>query len=233
MWEVMRYIFTTDPDAVSVNFHLDATARVHLGDHELTIESRRTEDEHAVCLELTLRDNWPLPFALRLRVPAWAGRAELVVNGQQFSVKDRPGFVSVDRVWRDGDKLTVRFPNRVSLVHGQRLGMHILRAGDVAVLLGPRIFCLSDLHNATVNQDLVRLRVKQVDGCGITICSPDRLEAEGVTPGGETVPLVFTPISATGGNPNGIGRSHPALASPFRVWIPAEDSGTNRGGMSM
>jgi hypothetical protein len=166
-------------------------------------------------------------------VPAWAERAELAVNGQQFSVKDRPGFVSVDRVWRDGDKLTVRFPNRVSLVRGQRLGMHVLHAEDVAVLLGPRIFCLSDLNNATVNQDFVRLRVKSEDGCGITVCSPDRLEAEGVTPNGEPVLLVFTPISATGGNPNGIGRSHPALASPFRVWIPAEGTDSSRGGTSM
>jgi hypothetical protein len=111
--------------------------------------------------------------------------------------------------------------------------MHVLRAEDVAVLLGPRIFCLSDLHNPTVNQDLVRLRVKSEEGCGITVCSPDRLEAEGVTPDGESVPLVFTPISATGGNPNGIGRSHPALASPFRVWIPAEEIGSSRGGTSM
>jgi DUF1680 family protein len=233
IWEVMRYVFTTEPNAVSVIFHLDATAHVQLGDHELTIESRRIEDEDSVCLELTLRDNWPSPFALKVRVPAWAGRAELSVNGQQFSTKNRPGFASVDRVWRDGDRLTVRFPNRISFVRGRRLGTHILQVEDVAVLLGPRIFCLSDLHNATVNQDLVRLQLKHEDGCGISICSPDRLEAKGVTPDGESVPLVFTPITATGGNPNGVGRSHPALASPFRVWIPAEDSDSDRGGTPM
>ncbi len=233
IWEVMRYVFTTKTDAISVNFLIDATARVQLGDHELTIKSRRTVEEGAVCLELTLHDNLPAVFAVNVRVPAWAGQAELAVNGQPFLAGDRPGFASVDRVWHDGDQLTVRLPNRVSFIRGQRLGMHTLHAEDVAVLLGPRIFCLSDLHNPTVNQNLVRLQVKSEDSSGFKVCTPDRLEAEGVTPDGITVPLVFTPISAIGGNPNGIGRSHPALASPFRVWIPAEDTGSSRGGTSM
>jgi DUF1680 family protein len=233
IWEVMRYAFTTEPNALSVNLHLDATARVQVSDQELTVELRRVEDATSVGLDATLRDNWPAQFALRVRVPTWAEHAELSVNGQHFSNMDRPGFVSVDRVWGDGDRLTVRFPNRVSVIRGRRLGMYIVGPEDVAVMLGPRVVCLSDLHNSSVNQDLVRLRVQQGEGRGITVCNPDRLEAHGVTPNGDTVPLAFTPISATGGNPNGIGRSHPALASPFRTWIPAEDAGGSRGGAAM
>jgi DUF1680 family protein len=233
IWEVMRYVFTSELNAVSVHFHLDATARVQLDDHELVIESRRIEDEHSVCADITVHGELTSPFTLKVRVPEWAERAELSVNGVHVGVEDGPGFASVHRAWQSGDRLTVRFPNSIRLVRGQRLGGHILRTEDVAVLLGPRLFCLSDLHNPTFNQDLVRLRVKSEDGFGIIICSPHRLEAEGVTPDGEMVPMVFTPITATGGNPNGIGRSHPALASPFRTWIPAEGSVSSRGGSSM
>ncbi|MGH2562214.1 MAG: hypothetical protein ACRDJH_24400 [Thermomicrobiales bacterium] len=92
-------------------------------------------------------------------------------------------------------------------------------------MLGPRVFCLSDLHNPMIQQHLVRLRLGPDGDNGIVVAGPDRLEATGISPDGNAQTLTMTPISATGGNPNGIGRSHPALASPFRVWIPAEESG--------
>jgi hypothetical protein len=108
----------------------------------------------------------------------------------------------------------------VRVVRGHRIGRHVVHADEAAVCRGPRLFCLSDALNPTVNVHLVRLRLPAEPDAGFAVAGADRLEAEGTTPDGETVPLVLSPLAATGGMPNGIGRSHPVLAPPFKTWLP-------------
>jgi hypothetical protein len=109
-------------------------------------------------------------------------------------------------------------------MRGHRVGQHLLHEDEAAVFLGPRLFCLSDLHNPTINLHFATLQLNGDDSGGITVADPNQLAADGVDPTGEKVRLTFTPLSATGGNPNGIGRSHPALASPFKTWLPVIDA---------
>ena len=225
LWEAMRYAVTTEPDCISVNLFLDAKTVLTVSDQEITLTSRTSVADEMFVIDIDLTLSSPASLAIRVRVPEWAGRAELAVNGQPVATAARPGFVAVERQWGEADRVSIRFPHRVRVVRGHRLGEHVLHADEAAVLLGPRVFSLSDLHNPTIQQHLVRLRLGVNGDHGIVVAGPDRLEAAGVSPDGIAQTLTMTPISATGGNPNGIGRSHPALASPFRVWLPAEESG--------
>jgi DUF1680 family protein len=224
LWEVLRYAVTTEPDGLSVNLHLDATACLELGGDEVTVTTRLAPDAGAAVFSLDLAGEPTSPFTVRVRVPDWAGQAELAVNGEPAGGADGPGYVEVARRWSDGDRIEVRFPHRVRVARGHRLGEQLLDPDEAAVFLGPRLFCLSDLHNPTVDLHLARLRLPPEGAPAIAVVRPDRLEADGVAFGGEATTLVFTPLSATGGMPNGIGRSHPALAAPFRVWIPVEEA---------
>jgi DUF1680 family protein len=225
LWEVMRYAITTEPGLLSVNLFLDATATLPFEDGEITITSTPRIEPDMFVLDLKLAVPTPSRISVRLREPGWAGRVSLEVNGQPITSENLMGAIAVERIWSDGDRITARFPHRVQLLRGHRLGERLIRADEAAVLLGPRVFCLSDLHNPTVLQHLVRLSAGPKGDGGISVKSADRLVASGTTADGATGPLTLTPISATGGNPNGIGRSHPALAAPFRVWIPIEESG--------
>ena len=66
--------------------------------------------------EVTLRVHTraELAFPLHLRIPEWAEGATLAINGEQQTC--RPGsFASLNRMWRSGDTVTLRFPLRVSL----------------------------------------------------------------------------------------------------------------------
>jgi hypothetical protein len=227
LWEVMRYAVTAEAGSLSVNLFLDATTAVPLvgGDDVVTLLSRvRIEPElFAVDLELAMAS--PATFAVRVRVPTWAGSGVASVDGDAVPSGNRPGEIVVERKWQNGTRITVSFPNRARLERGHRIGEHLIHDDEAAVLFGPRVFCLTDLHNPTVPQHLVRLQTGGNGRGGITVEHPDRLIASGVGSDGSVQPVVFTPISATGGNPNGIGRSHPALAPPFRVWIPIEEGG--------
>ncbi len=60
---------------------------------------------------LTLALKAPARFGVKLRIPAWAGPATAVtVNGKAVNLALTPGrFATVNRTWRDGDRLEIRF----------------------------------------------------------------------------------------------------------------------------
>ncbi|MEJ1199295.1 MULTISPECIES: RICIN domain-containing protein [unclassified Streptomyces] len=66
---------------------------------------------------LTVSTSRPVRFPLRLRVPGWCDRPELRVNGRSVTAPDGPAWATVERTWRDGDKVTLRLPQRTTLRH--------------------------------------------------------------------------------------------------------------------
>jgi hypothetical protein len=64
---------------------------------------------------LTIHAARPVRFALRVRVPAWAGGANAAtLNGRALEGFAAPGgYYVLDRTWREGDRVQVRFPMRL------------------------------------------------------------------------------------------------------------------------
>jgi DUF1680 family protein len=64
---------------------------------------------------LTVRAPRPVRFALRVRVPWWATGANAAsLNGRALDALTAPGgYLVLDRQWRDGDRLQLRFPMRL------------------------------------------------------------------------------------------------------------------------
>ena len=62
-------------------------------------------------LEMKVSPAKPLKFPLRLRVPEWCANPRIAVNGD---VQDLPvgadGFAVIDREWKAGDAVSLRFP---------------------------------------------------------------------------------------------------------------------------
>jgi len=75
----------------------------------LVQETRFPEDDR---LTLTIRTQRPTAFALRLRVPWWAtGANTATLDGRPLDGFAAPGgYYVLNRTWKDGDQLVVRFP---------------------------------------------------------------------------------------------------------------------------
>jgi DUF1680 family protein len=84
-------------------------------------------------IEMRLVSSRPAPFALLLRIPAWArpGEVRISINGKQISAPIQNGFARLQRRWHSGDRielgldLPVRLepidadhPNTVAVVRG-------------------------------------------------------------------------------------------------------------------
>ena len=80
-------------------------------------------------------------FAVMLRVPGWAGGAEIRINGQLAGVEVRPGtYVTLERIWSAGDliELTLPMDARLLVAHPK---VEETR-NQVAVTRGPVVYCL-------------------------------------------------------------------------------------------
>jgi hypothetical protein len=90
---------------------------------------------------LTVHCNAPADFMMKIRVPRWANGTICRVNGQDQNEKIVPGsFVAIARTWRDGDKVELTLPMRVSaeMLPGE--------AHMVAFLYGPTVLAARTPH---------------------------------------------------------------------------------------
>jgi hypothetical protein len=58
----------------------------------------------------------PATFPMVLRIPAWANDATVNVNGAASRIQ-RSGFHSIKRTWKEGDRVTVKFPMHPRVSH--------------------------------------------------------------------------------------------------------------------
>jgi hypothetical protein len=98
-------------------------------------------------------------FALRLRIPTWAGRKfmpgalysylagtqdkwSVSINGQLFQARLDKGFAVVDRQWKSGDKVRLDLPMPVRI--NSCVDKVAAYRGRVAVTRGPLVYCAEE-----------------------------------------------------------------------------------------
>ena len=61
-------------------------------------------------IHLTVKPERAVTFPLMLRIPSWASAASVAVNGQSQSGIRAGTFFTLNRQWRPGDRVEIRFP---------------------------------------------------------------------------------------------------------------------------
>lgn len=86
-------------------------------------------------IRITIRSKQPASFPLYFRIPAWANRAELSVSADPKPSHPQSGTLfKVDRLWKDGDAVTLGFNFKVRA--------ETRRNNAVAIAWGPLYFAL-------------------------------------------------------------------------------------------
>lgn len=108
--------FTGGSD-VYVNLYLPSRLRAQLDGFTLNIE-QSTQYPFASSSRFVLEPSAPRTFALRLRIPAWAGPAtRILVNGKPASERIEPGtFFALRRRWQRGDVVEIDFDMTTRIV---------------------------------------------------------------------------------------------------------------------
>ncbi|MFM8803065.1 MAG: beta-L-arabinofuranosidase domain-containing protein, partial [Planctomycetia bacterium] len=130
----------------------------------LYTESRTSIDEGGVAVAIRQETDYPtsgrvvvavdpaqpVELALRLRIPRWCGGATIRVNDgpPEPAARGDDGFHAIARRWQAGDRVVLDLPMEWRLVKGRRG-----QAGRVAVMRGPRVFCLASSGIARLGVD--------------------------------------------------------------------------------
>ncbi len=102
----------------------------------------RTEYPFDDCIDIAVTPGREATFALSFRIPLWCAAPEIAVNGSARNVApDGAGFVRIERLWKPGDRVRLRFPMTVRVAMG-----HDNDAKDTpyaTVSCGPLLFALA------------------------------------------------------------------------------------------
>jgi hypothetical protein len=123
-------------DGVYVNLFVPSRATWNQNGARVAVE-QRSQYPATSQVELHIHCDRPQTFALRLRVPAWAGNGTSVsVNGSKDGIDLHPGsFAALQREWKDGDRIEfeIDMPLRLESVDSQHPNTVALLSGPLAL----------------------------------------------------------------------------------------------------
>lgn len=98
-------------------------------------------------VRLTLSMSQKVQFPLYLRIPKWCSKPMVKINGKRFVCDGKSGgYIRIDRIWENGDHLTLQLPMKISLRTWEK------NHNSVSVDYGPLTFSLK-----------IQEKVKKVD----------------------------------------------------------------------
>lgn len=173
--ELPQIVAYTMEDGIAVNLYTDAKLEFTTKEDvriALEMDTAYPSDGN---VRLRVNPDRAAPFALRLRIPRWCTAARVVVNGEVLpGPAVRAGdWYEVRRTWSPGDIVEAELPMSLRLVKGRQA-----QAGRVAVMCGPRVFCLSRTRNPVLEKE--DLRLVTIDPATLSGPFPD----DSVRPGG-------------------------------------------------
>jgi DUF1680 family protein len=157
---VPGYIYAYDNDGLYINLFMGSQVEFSIKENRIKVR-QKTEYPWKGDIRITLEPKQNAEFAVNIRIPGWATGQEnpfglyrsylkseiaVKVNGKVIdSPKIIRGYVSIQRLWKNGDTIELGLP-----VEPRRVYAHPeVKAGDgkVALQSGPIVFCLEQLDN--------------------------------------------------------------------------------------
>ena len=132
---------STSDGAVWVNLYGASVLDTKLSNGAKIVLEQDTDYPWEGRVKIVIRDTEAPKFALILRIPGWADRAAVTVNGETVSVEARPGeYCEISRTWSAGDTIEIEFPMAPRLLEANPFVEETLN--QVAVQRGPVVYCL-------------------------------------------------------------------------------------------
>lgn len=134
----MAYYYTAQ-NGIAVNLYTASSATIAMADgFELKIK-QETNYPTSGHVELSISPDQARVFPLSLRIPAWANDVKITVNNEKLDQEIISGaFLSIEREWKENDKVVIDFPMDIRFVQGRKRN-----AGRVALMRGPVIYGLN------------------------------------------------------------------------------------------
>jgi len=124
--------YLRDGRGVWVNLYIPSTVR-WIQDGAQVALTQKSEYPHDSHVQLEVKTSKAADFAVNLRIPAWAEKASVSVNGKPEAAA-AGSFARIEREWKNGDRIELELPmtTRLEAVNAQH-------PQTVALLVGPLV----------------------------------------------------------------------------------------------
>jgi hypothetical protein len=168
--ELQTYLYSTDYQGLWIHHYGGNVFDDHLADGSRVKLTQKTDYPWDGKIVITLDEvESAEPFAIRMRVPAWATEATATVNGVAPANSPEAGqYLFMKRAWQTGDVIELNLPMPVRLMQAHPKAEQL--RNQVAIMRGPMLYCLEskdlpediDLNNVYIPED-IQLRPQTAD----------------------------------------------------------------------
>jgi len=149
------WAYGVSDDAVWVHLYGGSRLSTRLPGGAPVALAQETDYPWAGGVRITVEQAPARPLALMLRIPGWAGKAAIKVNGKDAAVAAAPGsYAALRRTWTEGDVIELDLPLEVRLLEAHPAVKEL--RDHAAVMRGPVVYCLevpADQGGARIWQD--------------------------------------------------------------------------------
>ena len=136
-----NWAYNLSENGIAVNLYGGNRLATHMLDGseiKLTQESQYPWDG---AVKITMQSCKSEPFDVMLRIPQWAERTTIMVNGSKSAEQVKPGnFTTIRRSWKSGDVIEMNMPMEARLYTGHPRIEEV--RNQAAIKRGPVVYCM-------------------------------------------------------------------------------------------
>lgn len=142
--EINNYIYSISDKGLWINLYSGNELQTTLLDGSNVKLQQKTNYPWAGNIEVIMDQVPTHAFSLFLRIPAWAEKATIKINGEVLNIDSTPGqYAQINRVWKKGDNIALTLPMETVLMQANPLVEE--SRNQVAVKRGPIVYCLESI----------------------------------------------------------------------------------------
>ncbi len=131
---VQNLFYATPEGGVAALLYAPSTAKLKVSDNvDLTI-SETTGFPFRETVDFNLRLSNETYFPFHFRIPSWADKASISLNGEVIEVNIKNNIAIIERLWKDGDNISLKLPMKLKTSKWHK--------GSAAIERGPLIYAL-------------------------------------------------------------------------------------------
>ncbi|AKP52262.1 aceric acid hydrolase [Cyclobacterium amurskyense] len=149
--ETHNYAYALSDNGLVVNLYGSNELKTSLPNGSSLALKQETDYPWDGKIKLSIEKTGQDPFAIDLRIPAWASQANITVNGEKTDRNPTAGsYFSLFRNWKKGDVIELNLPMKARLMEANPLVEET--RNQVAVVRGPIVYCIEspDLQDVRI-----------------------------------------------------------------------------------
>jgi hypothetical protein len=145
------YFYSTSSDGIYAHLYDNSELNWHLENGTALKVTQKTNYPWDGAVEIGVSPAQTAEFTFYLRIPGWANRAEVAVNGKPVTGAKAGEYFPIRRQWSAGDVVNLKMDMTPQVIEANP---HVVEdAGRVAIQRGPLVYCMEQMdqpHGVTL-----------------------------------------------------------------------------------